>query len=88
MSNQDQTQGFVDVSLSRPLEIDGAKVSKLRMREPLVADQLAADEFKGGDAAREIFTVANLCQVSPEDIKKLTLKDYKRLQVAFMGFID
>lgn len=80
--------GFVDVALTRPLNIDGANVTKLRMREPTVADQLAADEFKGTDAAREIFTMANLCQVSPDDLKKLSLKNYKRLQTAFLGFID
>lgn len=85
--SKEQAAGFVDVVLSRPLEIDGAKVTKLRMREPLVADQLAADEFKGGDAAREIFTLANLCEVAPDDIKRLTLKDYKKLQGAFLGFI-
>ena len=34
--------GFVDVELTRPLEIDGAQVKKLRMREPTVADQLAS----------------------------------------------
>jgi Phage tail assembly chaperone proteins, E, or 41 or 14 len=82
------TSGFVDVELSRPLEIDGASVTKLRLREPTVADQLAADEFKGGEAAKEIFTMANLCQVSPDDLKKLTLRDYKKLQEAFLGFIS
>lgn len=79
--------GFVDVTLSRPLEIDGTEVKALRMREPTVADQLAADEYKGGNAAKEIYTLANLCEVSPDDIKKLSLKDYKRLQEAFLGFI-
>lgn len=85
MDNNDS--GFVDIALSRPIDIDGAKVSTLRLREPTVADQLAADEFKGGDAAKEIFTMANLCQVTPDDLKKLTLRDYKKLQEAFLGFI-
>lgn len=88
MAEKQQQAGFVDVELSRPLEIDGAKVTKLRMREPTVADQLAADEYKGSDAAREILTMANLCEVAPDDIKRLTLKDYKRMQAAFLGFID
>lgn len=87
MAAQVQDQGFVDVELSRPLEIDGAKVAKLRMREPTVGDQLVADEMKGSEAAKEIATLANLCQVAPDDIKRLTLKDYKRLQAAFLGFL-
>lgn len=82
-----EADGFVDVELTRPLEIDGAQVKVLRMREPTVGDQLASEETKGGEAAREITMLANLCQVTPDDIKRLTLKDYKRLQGAFLGFI-
>lgn len=87
MAAQVQDQGFVDVELSRPLEIDGAKVTKLRMREPTVADQLASEEMKGSDSAKEIAMLANLCEVSPDDIKRLTLKDYKKMQAAFLGFL-
>lgn len=78
--------GFVDIELSRPLQIDGANVSALRMREPTVADQLAMEEMKGTDGAKEIGMFANLCEVSPDDIKKLTLKDYKKVQATFLGF--
>lgn len=85
--NAQADAGFVDVELSRPMDIDGAKVKKLRMREPTVADQLASEEFKGGEAAKEIAMLANLCEIAPDDIKRLTLKDYKRLQAAFLGFI-
>lgn len=84
----EMNQGFTDVELSRPISIDGADVTKLRLREPTVADQLAADEYKGGDAAKELFTMANLCQVTPDDLKKLTLRDYKKLQGAFLNFIS
>lgn len=82
-----EADGFVDVELTRALEIDGAQVKVLRMREPTVGDQLASEETKGGEAAREIAMLANLCQVTPDDIKRLTLKDYKKLQGAFLGFI-
>lgn len=78
---------FVDVNLSRAIEIDGANIRTLRMREPTVADQLAADELKGSDAAKELMTIANLCQITPDDLKKLGLRDYKKLQEAFLGFI-
>ena len=85
--NAQADAGFVDVELSRPMSIDGAQVKALRMREPTVADQLASDEMKGGEAAKEITMLANLCEVSPDDIKRLTLRDYKKLQGAFMGFL-
>lgn len=80
--------GFVDVELSRPIEIDGAQVTVLRMREPTVADQLMLDELKGGDATKEVTLVANLCEMTPEDIKRLTLRDYRKVQQAFAGFLD
>lgn len=87
MSDKKTDQGYVDVELSRPMAIDGAQVKALRMREPTVADQLASEEMKGSDSAKEIAMLANLCEVSPDDIKRLTLKDYKKLQAAFLGFI-
>lgn len=85
MANDDN--GFVDIDLSRAIEIDGAKVKTLRMREPTVADQLASEELKGTDAAKELMTLANLCQITPDDLKGLSLRDYKKLQEAFLGFI-
>lgn len=81
------TAGFVDVELSKPMDIDGAQVKKLRMREPTVADQLASDEMSGSEAVKEITMLANLCEVAPDDIKRLTMKDYRKLQAAFLGFI-
>nr|DAR96785.1 MAG TPA: tail assembly chaperone protein [Caudoviricetes sp.] len=79
--------GYVDIELSRPIEIDGTKVTTLRMREPLVSDQLALDEMKGSDASKEVLLAANLCEVTPDDIKRLTLRDYRKVQQAFSGFI-
>ena len=79
--------GSVDITLSRPMDIDGAKVAVLRMREPTVGDQLVADESTGSEAAKEITMLSNLCQVAPDDIKRLKLRDYKRAQVAFLGFL-
>lgn len=81
-------EGFADVTLSRPLNMGGTQVSVLRLREPTVNDQRTADAHKGGDAEREIAMMANLCEVTPADIGALSLRDYKRLQVAFTGFID
>jgi hypothetical protein len=80
--------GFIDVTLNRPIDVDGTEMKVLRVREPTVADQLVADEYKGSDSAKELLTMANLCQVSTEDLKKLTLKDYKKLQEAFINFIS
>ncbi|MDO5101482.1 MAG: phage tail assembly protein [Lautropia sp.] len=79
--------GFVDIQLSRPIEIDGAQVTALRMREPTVGDQLMLDDLKVGDATKEVMLVANLCQLTPDDVKQLSLRDYRKVQEAFAGFI-
>lgn len=55
------------------------------MREPTVADQLAT---KGTPEQREIAMVANLCELAPDEVGKMTARNYKRLQQALLGFLD
>lgn len=83
-----ESAGYADIILSRPADIAGVKTEAVRMREPTVADQEVAAEMSGSDASREIAVFANLCELAPDDIRKLPLRDYKRLQTAYMGFID
>lgn len=83
-----ENEGFADIQLSRPLEIAGARTSALRMREPTVGDQLAAEKTRGEPADRELALFANLCEISPDDLKKLPMRDYKRVQAAYSGFLD
>mgnify|MGYP000039893694 CR=1 FL=1 len=80
--------GSVDITLSKPAEFAGVKTSTVRMREPTVGDQEVASEMSGSDASREINVFANLCDLAPDDIRKLPLRDYKRFQTAYLGFID
>lgn len=81
-------EGRVAIKLSKAVDIDGAQIQVLHMREPTVADQLLVEEMKGSEAAKEVMLFANLCEWSPEDIKRLSLRDYKEVQQAFSGFID
>lgn len=78
---------FVDIELSKPIAIAGADVSVLRMREPTVADQLIGDSAKGSDAEKEVLLIANLCDVAPADIKAVRMKDYRKLQKAYLDFL-
>lgn len=76
------------ITLQKGADIDGAIVKELTMREPTVNDNLVSDAVKGGDAEKELTMFGNLCGITPDDLKKLTLRDYKRVQVAFTNFID
>lgn len=80
--------GYADITLSRPAKFNGVEQQVLRMREPTVADTEAVSEMSGSDAVREIHAMANLCDVAPDDVRKLPLRDFKRMQIAYMGFTD
>ncbi len=80
--------GSADITLSRPASISGTKVSVLRMREPTVGDQEITAQMTGNDATREITAFANLCGLAPDDIRKLPLRDYGRLQRTYTVFLD
>jgi hypothetical protein len=80
--------GSVAITLSRPIEVNGATVSVVTMREPLVRDQLAAAKTKGDEAEREVSFFANLCEIDASALQSLTVRDYARLQAAFGNFID
>lgn len=85
MADKAQT-GTVDIKLSTPIKIDGTETSVLRMREPKVRDQLTVDHIQG-DAMKEITLLANLCDVAPDNIQDLSMRDYAKVQKAYQGFI-
>jgi hypothetical protein len=80
--------GSVDIPLSKPIKIDGAPIKSLRMREPTVGDHLAASKGTSDAAEQELAMVANLCMVTTEDLKQLSLRDYRRVQAALVAFIE
>lgn len=76
--------GALSVELARGLELDGAKVKTLVLREPTVADQM--DARGRSDAEKEVAMVANLSGQTPDDIRALTVRDYGRVQAALSFF--
>lgn len=78
----------VDITLPRAATFAGVEQQTLRMREPTVEDQVVASEMKGSDATREISMFANLCEVSPEEIRVLPMRSFRRLQKAYGHFLD
>lgn len=80
--------GSVTVTLSKPLDMDGAKVAVLKLREPTVDDLLRSSASGGTDAEREVSQIADLAEVTPADIRKLSVRDYQRIQRAYALFTD
>ena len=86
MANKKST---VEISLDFPIKIEGVECSRLTLRRPKVGDMLAAEEGSKGHSEQEteILAFANLCMVTPVEIRDLDLGDYKKLQKAFSGFL-
>lgn len=76
--------GSLTVDLVRGLKISGAKVTKLKFREPTLDDQLVSQQT-GGDAEAEVALLANLAEISPDELRVIKMRDYARLQKA-LGF--
>lgn len=77
--------GKAVITLSREADIGGAKVKTLTMREPTVDDQIAAEKL-GTTGEADKHYMANLCMVTPADVGRLPLRDFKRLREAFDFF--
>lgn len=75
------------VKLQYPVTLDGNVHDELTLRRPKVRDLMVAEKQKN-DAEREMTLLSNLCEVSPELIQNLDLKDYAQLQKAYQGFLD
>lgn len=75
-----ERDGFAEITLTRPRQVNGMETAVLRMREPTVEDMERYQDDKGSDAQREVRMIANLCEISPEDVRKMPLRDYARLQ--------
>lgn len=76
------------IPLEYPVEVDGAKVKELTMRRPKVRDQKVARKSTKNDADYESVLFANLCEVSPDLIDDLDMKDYKKIQKEYKGFLS
>jgi hypothetical protein len=77
------------IELSSAIEVSGAIIKTVFMRAPTVGDNLAIHEMKAtSDARRELNLFANLCELTPDDIQKMKMKDYVKLQKAFADFLS
>ena len=77
-------EGKNTIELSRPY----GGIQHVEMREPTVQDLLTAElQSKGkSNAEQEITMFANLCEIEPDFIKGLGLRDYGRIQDSYRLF--
>ncbi|HWL51359.1 MAG TPA: phage tail assembly protein [Chthoniobacteraceae bacterium] len=75
------------INLEYPIDVDGAKLKSITLRRPSVGDMRAAKKAGDGDDEVEIILFANLAGLTPDDIGKLDLADYQKVQEVFRGFL-
>lgn len=78
------------ITLKRPFTTAaGVSVAELTMRECTVADMKNAQRM-GGDnnAAVEIALMSIACDLLPEDMERMSLADYKKVQKRFQQLND
>lgn len=83
----DVQEDRIVITLARPFDVNGAKLTTITMREPTLKDQRLAAAIEGSDVEREVKIFANLTEVSTQDLDRLPLKSYVRLQRAYVLFL-
>jgi len=78
----------VEIVLEQAITVNGESFEKLSIRAPKVRDMMTASNAEGSDVEKEVRLFATLCEVPPEVIEELTLKDYQQLQKAYEGFLS
>lgn len=76
------------ITLDSPVQHGGHEYATLTMREPKVRDSLAARKSGGSDADVEVRLFSNLCEVPPEVIEGMGMRDYLKLQAAYKDFLS
>jgi hypothetical protein len=74
------------IELDFPVEISGVQVKHLIMRRPKVRDEVAFTKHSGDDADKTLQLLANLCEVTPEDLMELDSSDFGKLEAQFQDF--
>jgi hypothetical protein len=74
------------IELDFPIQISGVEVSHLVMRRPKVRDDLAASKHSGSDEDKSLLLVANLCEVTVDDLLDLDSADWSRLEKQVQDF--
>lgn len=71
-----------EIKLTMPIKINGIEQTALSIRLPTVGDLLDAEKCGGSDSENELKFISLLSATSPEDLKALSLKDYKEIRKA------
>lgn len=76
------------ITLYTPIEMpDGSVLKELNLREPRVRDRIAFAKDHGTEEEKEARMIAALCNLSEQEIWRLTAADYIQLTDQFNVFM-
>lgn len=76
------------IKLNSPIKIDGVAINELNLRTPKVRDIIAANRKNVSESEREVNLIANLAEISVENVEDLDLKDYMKIQTWLQNFLS
>lgn len=74
------------IELGMPITINNAAVAEITMRYPTVKDRLDADAYEGTMAEQELFLLARISGLAPDDFHQMHMADYMQCQTALKKF--
>lgn len=78
----------IQIRLDTPIDINGVKSNTIVLREPTVGDSLDIQKLAPSDEdQREVLMLARLAEVSPEDLKQMSMKDFRRVQKGYLRLV-
>jgi hypothetical protein len=74
------------IDLDFPITISGVEVAHLIMRRPKVRDIMAAQKSGGSEADMGVTLVANLCEITPDEVLELDSVDWDKCEAQVAAF--
>jgi uncharacterized protein (DUF885 family) len=76
------------IVLDFPLTVSGVEVSHLILRRPKVRDIMAAQKAGGNDFEQGVTLVANLAEITAEDVMEMDGVDYQKCEAQVQAFMQ
>ena len=75
------------ITLKHPITVDGREVAKLTLRRPKVRDLERMDKVSG-EIAKAVTLVADLAELSPDQVRELDAEDFTAVAEALGDFLS
>ena len=86
MSTKKLPEQSVKVMLAFPEKVSGVEVDHLVMRRPKVRDNIAASKAHKDPVEQAVAIVANLCEITMEDLGEFDQANWSVLEAQYVDF--